>query len=183
MAIPLAALAFAGDLREHEAILRRWFFSRAFSLRFDVAANTRVVEDFDELREAMRDATLSSRPASGDAILAATRRSSGALWRAFMCAIAVNRGRDLAGEELVHLAERANTDIVVAPFFAWGDVEDSEIFPRVLNQVLATRSTARTLRNTGGEDFPPVLPVRRLDHWRWNRSFFLPILSHSPWKQ
>lgn len=163
MVVPLAALSLELEipLASETPLLKQWFFSRAFSLRFDAAVNTRLVEDYGELVRAVRAGELGVPPANGDLILTATRRRQGALWRAFMCALVDHGAQDLVSHEpLVTEVGREGDgrDIVAAPFFAMRNEEAADLRGRILNFVVASRTTARHLRKEGAE----WLPMARL---------------------
>jgi hypothetical protein len=97
----LAALALDHPLREYAAVLRRYAVSRAFALRFDVAANTRVVEDYRMLQGVLAGEDLSPIARADDRdLIGATRQRRGALWRAFMCVLGLNGARDLLGHQM-----------------------------------------------------------------------------------
>jgi hypothetical protein len=91
----LAALELDALLAGHADSLRRYVLSRSFALRFDVAANTRVVEDYRMLLEVFEGGDLPYIPRVTNEILAGTtRQKRGALWRAFFCALALNDAKD-----------------------------------------------------------------------------------------
>jgi hypothetical protein len=155
MILPLAGLAYSHDLGHCTDLIRKWFFSRSFSLAFDAAANTRLVADFQLLESALRgESELGVQPASATVLLEATRRRQAPIWRAFLCLLARRDARDLTGETL-GLADAAETgrpitgDVVPVPVFATGLRPDPEAEPlhlRVLNLVLASRKSARDVR-------------------------------------
>jgi hypothetical protein len=156
MVLPLAALAFDHDLEDHHELLRRWFWSRAFALAFDAAANTRLVADYGQLRSCIEDrAELPVPPASADTLLNASRRRQGAIWRAFLCAVAFRRARDLSGtdlglDEAVTELQVVGNRVTVASVFSRGVIVPPQTEPahlRVLSLVLASRSTARRVRD------------------------------------
>ena len=74
MLVPLIRLALDVSLADHFTVLRKWFFSRTFSLEFEVAANTRLVRDYGVLNDAVSSGTIVTDAASGRAIMTATRR-------------------------------------------------------------------------------------------------------------
>lgn len=145
----LSGVAFNDyELVAHRDLLRRWFFSRAFSLRFDAAANTRTVEDYWLLRDALeRGGTFGVDPANADLIRVATRRKQAALWRAFVCVLAHRSRQGIDGEPLSGDPE----DVVVASLSPRriDTAEGEGLHLRVLSMVLANRRTAAVLRRGG----------------------------------
>lgn len=100
MAITLAGLAFEHDLEQHADVLRQWFLSRAFGLRYESGANTVTVDEHLRLRRVLTgEAELDAVAVFAPIIREATRKRRSAIWRAFMCALALNGARDpLSGE-------------------------------------------------------------------------------------
>src|SRR5438067_3499424 len=155
MMLPLAAIALERDLADHAPLLRQWFWSRSFALAFDAAANTRVVADYDALVDCIEGgAELAVPPASAAALLDASRRRQSAIWRAFLCALAVRRAIDVSGEDLGFgdAAERSETrgpQVAVASVLSRSVVVPPRAEPahlRVLGLVVATRQTARRVQ-------------------------------------
>jgi hypothetical protein len=148
----LGALAVDYSLEDHRDILRTWFFTRAFSLRFDAAANTRAVSEYTGLREALLgQPKLFVEPANRDILLGATRRKQAALWKVFMCALAVRSPRDPLGEPLeLGPGDRGVVPVSVAPRLEDDETPEAErLHLRVLTQILATRKTAALIRRVG----------------------------------
>lgn len=81
--IPAIAALF---MREsvNERLLKRWFFNTSLGLTYDAASNTRVVADYQRLRDASVEEELTIRV---ELLAEATRKSHGALWRGLVCAI------------------------------------------------------------------------------------------------
>ena len=155
MILPLAGLAFEYDLDNHESLLRKWFWSRSFSLAFDAAANTRVVSEYSMLRDAIETGDDIPVPAaSAETLLGASKRRQGAIWRAFLCALATRASRDISGLDLgletaVLSLETVGSQVLPATVFARGinvppGTEPAHL--RVLGLVLAHRSTARRVQ-------------------------------------
>jgi hypothetical protein len=158
MLLPLAALAADEDLEKHRRLLRKWFFSRAFSLAFDAAANTRLVADYRLMRDAARrEGDIEARPASAETLLGASRRRQGAIWRGFMCALAVLNARDLIKGDLgLRTAARRRevageqfTPISLLARRPWSREDAEPPHLRVLGVALAARSTAGAIRRQG----------------------------------
>jgi Protein of unknown function DUF262 len=173
----LAALAVDVGLDRHKDALRTWFFSRAFSLRFDAAANTRAVSEYEALSEALSsDLTLSVEPVNKDILLGATRRKQGALWKVFICLLAAHRARDPLGGELdLDPWNEAVVPVSVAPKPEDDDTPEAERpHLRVLTHVLATRETAGKIRRLGIDQ---VLSEGELDGFP--ESQFFPPLPHT----
>jgi hypothetical protein len=154
MILPLAGLAVDYDLEDHTDLLSKWFWSRSFALTFDVAANTRVVAEYQRLHEIISgDQKLEVPNASESLLLEASRRRQGAIWRAFFCVLAYRDARDLTGERLglkraSEELEPLGTHVVPAPVLARDisvprHAEAAHL--RVLNLILANRGTARRI--------------------------------------
>jgi len=150
----LGALAIDFKLADHHDTLRTWFFTRSFALRFDAAANTRAVSEYDSLKETLSGKPgLFIEPADRATLLGATRRKQAALWKAFMCALAVQGPVDPLGEEMdLSPADGAVVVVSVAPRPESDAVPEAErLHLRVLTQILATRKTAAHIRRQGIE--------------------------------
>jgi hypothetical protein len=151
MLITLSGVAMEHDLFAKPTVVENWFWTRAFSLRFEAAANTRTVEEYVLLRAAIADGRLPIiEPVRVDALTRATRRRFQALFRAVLCLLTVNGARDLSGRSLAPgtsgLAPE-DTDIVVASVLL--RQPDSDFHLRAASMVLASRETARLLRRVG----------------------------------
>lgn len=153
LAVALASFASRYDLAEHSNALRRWFWSRSFSLFYDAAANTRVVADYRVLMANASDGLeLTVPPVSERILLSATRKSHRALWAAFLCALQANGARDLLGYELEPDSRKHPALGPIRPTSIAGAEENEDAIPlrlRVLNVVLASRQTAYALRRSG----------------------------------
>ncbi len=170
----LAALAVDFELNSHKDALRTWFFSRAFSLRFDAAANTRAVSEYEALGEALGSGlTLPVEPVNRDILLGATRRKQGALWKVFICLLAAHQARDpLVGALDLDPWNEAVVPVSVAPKPEDDDTPEAERpHLRALTQVLATRKTAGRIRRVGIEE---VLSEAELDGFHESQ-FFPPL--------
>ncbi len=146
MLVILAALAWDRPLQADAETLRRWFFSRAFALRFDAAANTRVVEDYELLTRVREGSSLPVPAANGDAIASATRRSNRAISRAILCLLASLKPHDLDGTPLRPLLEGGSTDVVVT-YLVGKKTADAAGIPSnlAMSQIFALRGTAEAL--------------------------------------
>ena len=156
MLLPLAALALDHDLVDHEAVLRKWFWSRSFALAFDAAANTRLVADYLALKRSIEEGDdISVAPASADTLLNASRRRQGAIWRAFLCVLGAHRARDLSGDDLGFEEAAQQLQIVGSQIAVASVLPRSTNVPpgtepahlRVLGLVVATRQTARRVQH------------------------------------
>jgi len=148
----LGALSLEVDLSQHTHRLQEWFWQSSFGTAFDVAANTRVVSEY----EALRGRLMASRPyaaetveeISGQTIWSATRRRSSAVWRAFLCALAAHGATDPTGAELDlatarrTLEDPGHTFVIehLFPRVADPTVPES-IHLRALNVILLARET------------------------------------------
>lgn len=146
MLVILAALAIGGPLQADAEVLRRWFFSRAFALRFDAAANTRIVEDYDLLLRVRSGAPLPIPSANADIISSATRRSNRAIVRAFLCLLASLRPHDLDGTPLGPLLDVGSNEVIVGSLINRKIGAVAEVPANLaINQIIALRSTAELL--------------------------------------
>lgn len=102
MLITLAGVALKEkDLQEHKAMLQKWFFSRTFGRRYEVAANTVAIEETELICEVVDGIRkLSGLEMSATVIEAASRRRQGAIWRGVICALAANGATNLHGTKL-----------------------------------------------------------------------------------
>jgi Protein of unknown function DUF262 len=157
MLLPLATIALDEDLADHSELLRKWFWSRSFSLAYDAAANTRVVADHKLLANAIEHGRTIRSPAASAAVLfEATRRRQAPIWRAFLCALAFRDARDMTGQQLgLGRARRQReglpADAVVTPIYerGLGGEDGDPVHLRVLNLIIVSRSTARLVQRHG----------------------------------
>jgi hypothetical protein len=150
MLITLAGVALEEhDLHRHKAKLQKWFFSRTFGRRYEVAANTVALEETDLLREVVSGASrLHGLEMSAAVVEAASRRRQGAIWRGVICALAANGATELHGKKL------KVDDVVPVNILEPRDRSSSrEESPhlRALGFVLSTRHEARELGGQGIE--------------------------------
>lgn len=97
----LSALALDHPFKDLKSMLRKYVISRSLSLRFDVAANTRVVEDYRLLKEVIAGKNLPSVERVEDKdLFEATKQRRSSLWRSFMCILALNEPEDPLGGEM-----------------------------------------------------------------------------------
>ena len=95
MVVTLAGVALDDDLEHHIDVLRAWFFSNAFALRYETAANTVTVEEYEHVRRVCAGKVALHKPRMVDAIVReAARKRRSALWRALVCVLAANGARD-----------------------------------------------------------------------------------------
>lgn len=157
MVLPLAAIALDHDLTDHQALLRKWFWSRSFALAYDAAANTRVVADHKSLRRAIEtQGGIRTQAASASTLFEATRRRQAPIWRAFLCALAYRDAQDptegsLGLSQARVQGEGLPDDVVVAQIFGRDVAGDDEepVHLRVLNLILAKRTSARAIQRHG----------------------------------
>jgi hypothetical protein len=162
MLLPIAALAAKNPISSKNAsILDRWFWSVAFGLGYEVAANTSLLADYRELERAIKsggEIPVSVPRIHPGVIYDASRRRPAAVWRAFQCALAANGAEDISGEPLDYAEPESDgshpADVVVASIYA---AEDSPEFmeppahQRVLSLVLMNRQTRAVMRRRGLE--------------------------------
>lgn len=146
--------------------LVQWALSRSFALRYDAAVNTRVVEDFRELIDAIRQkGSWPEVPAGARSqLLVSTKQRFGALFRAFACVLTLNDAQDLLGRPLrialvpvpeVQSAEAGEPAIFV-PLLP-RDEQGRQL--RSLNMVLAHPDSAREIHGRVRFDAHSALPV------------------------
>ena len=153
MYVLFAALAIDGALAPYARELMRWFFSRTFSLRFDAAANTRVVEDYELLTKVREGQPLPIPPADRNAILTASRRRNRAIGRGFLCVLGTLGPRDLSGVPLRDLLVDRSREVVVTSLVTRRAAEREELDPNLaLHQLVALRDTAKSLAQSTGEE-------------------------------
>ena len=163
--LPYAALilALAGAAREdlierNRQRLEQWFWSRSFSQAFDVAANTRVVSEYQSLRTWLHG----GRPVemvtvSRASLLEATRRSARALWGAFLSLLSLRSDADILGDARGTLptSQEQPTFITsserkqIVSIYSSQSADSDSPHLRVLGLVLASRDTARRIRRGG----------------------------------
>ncbi|MET3368460.1 UNVERIFIED_CONTAM: hypothetical protein ABIE34_001700 [Jeotgalibacillus campisalis] len=143
----LAALGLRFDLHDEGEKLTAWYFSTAFSLGFEGAVNTRVVEEYDHLVTVFGGGPLRSQEMVSSAyLLSCTRKKKSALWKAFINILSLGRPRDLfSGDPLG--AERVVVSLL-------GDIEDVERIEEppgqlVLGNILADDASYQSLSRSG----------------------------------
>jgi hypothetical protein len=147
--LPLSALAFDYDLNDHAGVLRKWVISRSFGLRFDAAANTRIVEEYALLRQVLRmEAVLGAPPARSNVLRQATRRTHGALWRGFLCVLALAGARDVGTGVELDLGDEEEV-VVFSALPRQGTTDADRFDMRVLGMLVGERSTALMARRAG----------------------------------
>lgn len=144
--LTLAGVAMEmGDLAPHGRKIRRWFFSRVFGQRYEVAANTVTLEEVEVLVKWLTGhGHLEPLRMSADVIATSSRRRRGAIWRGTICAFAANGASDLHG----------GTEAEISPFSVLdkpADVAPGDESPHLLalGFVLGSRKEARDLALQG----------------------------------
>lgn len=138
-----------GDLERHRKKVRRWFFSRVFGQRYEVAANTVTMDEVEILHDWLSgEAGLPSLRMDADVVATASRRRRGAIWKGFVCALAAEGAVDLHGEEVGELTP-------VSVIEKREPERKGEEAPHLLAMgfVLATRQEARKLGLRGAQAF------------------------------
>jgi len=167
-AFPILLAGIALDTRLDTLVqeLRAYVFTRAFALRFDAAANTRVVEDYSAICDTTFDRVfLAKRPpfASSRMLIGSTRQRQGAIFRAFLCLLASRRAEDPHGRRLsLHVDDAGDGDhddgLPVNVSLLKRD-NDERLHLRTLGMVLAAPTTALEIaRET--RQAPTALPPR-----------------------
>jgi hypothetical protein len=88
--LPVLSAVLTEDPNTDRSRLERWFWGRSFGKVFDVAANTKAVGEYRQLLASRGD--LAAPSANADDIWLATRKTDGALYRAFVCALVSQLG-------------------------------------------------------------------------------------------
>ena len=133
--LALAAAAMESQVHDFPADAERWFWETSFAQRFEVAANTRVVPEFERLKEAFTAGVYrhDEPPIDLSRVWFGTRRGNSAMMRAFECA-AAQRLREQGFLEPDARAPR------VEHFFgkrSWSASEwDERLYDRVLNYLI-----------------------------------------------
>lgn len=163
MLIAMTALATDGPLEDVDG-LQEWYWSRAFGLGYDVAANTRVVSDYISLRGGSFLGGGHQSTVSKAILLTGTRRSHRAVYSAFLSLLTTMEARDVTGsvfreagavaDSLPGLAMTGERRFVTSVFPRGMEVGRFEAAPhlRTLGLVFASQSTRRRLR-TGGINY------------------------------
>jgi len=96
----LGALFFEGDVSGRDETIKAWFWRSIVESRYDVASNTRAVEDYRALKSGdfllPRSLTLDL-----EVFTTMTRRQYGALFRGVLCLLAAGAPVDLDSGELI----------------------------------------------------------------------------------
>ncbi|MDQ0261032.1 hypothetical protein J2W20_002946 [Sinomonas atrocyanea] len=93
MMIVLAAYAWSGESFRHALILKNWFWASSFTGRYAVGSNTVAESDYKKLSAGtwLADGIRIDWPTLRDS----TKQASGAIHRAWLCAVAAGAGRQL----------------------------------------------------------------------------------------
>lgn len=141
------AAALVRDPSLSDERLNEYFWSAAFSARYEVASNTRLKEDLDRLLSA--NDTFSDyrdRLVSADQLSLASRRSDSSLFAASICALLYGGARDIRSGELLIDSE----SIALTPFAADASREETpEFVPtrlRAMGQVLLDGASQQASR-------------------------------------
>ena len=161
MLVILIALAMSRDLEQHRSVLERWVWTRSFSLRFEVAANTRTVEEYGILIRGVETGNLPVEPVRESVLVRATRRRFAAAFRATMCLLATHDPVDIIGGRLglapaSESGEGLPADVVFQSIVPTLDQAGDDFHLRSIGMAFASRATARSLRK--GEVVPPSQP-------------------------
>lgn len=150
--VVLSALAFDQDLESHADRLSDWYWGTVFTQSYDVASNTRSVADYKVLAgRSDGELHFRNRPIVRNTLREATRRSNGALWRAFLCLLARSDPRSLeTNEPLIELDDIDSVledSIEAFTLFARATAPSAETPPhlRALSYVLGGPGAARRI--------------------------------------
>lgn len=147
MAVVLGALAWNLHLESRADELDGWFWKTGWGEAYDVASNTRAVGHFGLLRS---EKTIANVEILDSTIQHATRRSSGALWRTFLCTLAAVGARDpVTGFPVV--SDGGDYEAISLALPRWSDRDDAApLHQRALSFVLALSSSVDELRTILG---------------------------------
>jgi hypothetical protein len=151
MLITLSAVAMDHDLGSHATVVEQWFWTRAFSLRFEAAANTQTGREYVLLGAAIEDGRVPEiHPIRVDALQRATRRRFQAVYRAVLCLIAANKPLDLTGDRLFlpseNLDEVGQASVVASVMLPR---PETDLHLRAATMVVVSRETAGRIRQAG----------------------------------
>ncbi|WP_298944579.1 DUF262 domain-containing protein [uncultured Microbacterium sp.] len=142
--LPLADRAFrlGHSSLNDDGELASWFWGRSFGMDYGVGSSTRIAGDARLLEQPTPNWAEAALAIDRRTLLSATRRQQSALWAAFVSNLASREPLDLFSGELI---ENPSEDAVVVSLFARSGTGGYHL--RVLGLALATRSSARILRN------------------------------------
>ena len=150
--------ALARDELLHAALheMVRYVITRSFGLRFDAAANTRVVEDYRTIRRALAGDGVLPPPAAASAelIMASTRQRQSAIFRAFLCLLVMRGAQDPDGRPMQFAPMLDDPDggdensVAVVSLIRRDPDDDERLHLRTLGMVLAHPETALAIRNS-----------------------------------
>lgn len=87
----LAALRWNQDLDANIGEVKDWFWRTVFTSRYATASNTRIIADYKEmLDDGITNTTVRNTEVLASDLLECTKRSNGALHRAWICALTAN---------------------------------------------------------------------------------------------
>ncbi|MBY5928218.1 DUF262 domain-containing protein [Halomonas sp. DP8Y7-3] len=161
MIVPLAALAMDHNLYTYKSTITRWFWACSLGQAFDVAANTRLVSWYKELKLHLTGAhtgtdTIDWPKISIDVLKEANKKSGKAVWCGIICSLALSVRKshtslkDAFGENL-----DGSLDVEAVPFLDGTSpvsVQTPPLHLRGINMVLLPRDEARTLKRGKRED-------------------------------
>lgn len=151
MVVTLAALEREWRLEDHFKDARRWFLSRSVGLSFETAANTVTVDEYKHLQKVLAgEQKLRPVPISARVVREATRKRQGALWRSFLCCLAME-GADEVGIGASDDGDATTPTALLEKQSTPRGLEPP--YRLVLNQVLASPDDARSFGNAGLADF------------------------------
>ena len=152
MLVTLIGLAVDEALEPHTELLEQWFWSRAFALRFEAAANTRTVSEYLALRDGLRSGEISVEPIRKDVLRRATKRRFAAVFRATQCLLATRAPSDpfvgpLDVGEPHDAATGLRSDVVFSSILTRDAAADDDLHLRAAAMAFLWRNTARSVRN------------------------------------
>ena len=163
--LPVLAALLAQQPTYDRRALERWFWSRAFAKTFDVAANTKAVGEYQRLL-AVKGAPVDIPLASADDLWLATRRTDGALFRAFLSSLSAQldlpsiASRPDGPDDTRDPFNEAARVVQILPRWA-GELEEPPIHLRALNIALAVRHR-ETPSSTSIDDSTSDIPIDQL---------------------
>jgi len=143
----IGCLALNGALSDRRDVITRWFWTSTFRARYDVASNTRAVDDYSKLRnnEEVFSGETSLDP---DVMLTVNRRQYGALHRGLICLYASDRPKGIiGGEDLLSEAAAGETITTASVLPRSESIQGRAANTLSLGLLLGTQSSLRGIES------------------------------------
>jgi hypothetical protein len=153
-----SALAADYQLNDHAELVKRVFWSKSFAQSYDVAANTRLVSDYADLKRCFETGSDLALPAvDREQLYRSSRRTHRAIWAAFTSLLEVRQPQgflsDLLGAS--DASEPGGAKTFLSLFPRGLEPEVPEIAPphlRMLSQIHGPRAAAKEIDKYGLAD-------------------------------